>query len=140
MRTVLLLFTSIIITLIFSSCTTKEEIVKNKTPMKTRSEGKFIVSAPIVLKGGDGAIGIGGNTEKKDMYVQQSVQDYYIKFCESTVTREEMEKALKKEKDLIKVLKLEIEYKDGNMDVCPQDPRSIAGRKGRYVIVHRIVG
>ena len=67
------------------------------TPMKSRSEGKFIVSAPIVLKSGDGGFSTGDDTKKKDMYVQQSVQDYYIKFCESSVTREEMEKALKKE-------------------------------------------
>ena len=53
-----------------------------------------------------------------DLYIERSVQDYFIKFCESKVSREELETHLSTKNTEIKVATLEVEFLDGSWDIC----------------------
>ena len=99
-------------------------------------EGTFIISAPVVEKT---FINKRGKIQKfTDYYVQRSIQDYFIKFCESGITRKELEKALARQKDsLIKTLTMEVEIKKGFWDSC--GPELVQSRTGAYMIIHRII-
>ena len=72
------------------ACGTNETVVRNKTPDKKNEEkGTYIISVPIVEK----PMVIKGEIQEiTDLYIERSVQDYFIKFCESKVTREELER------------------------------------------------
>jgi hypothetical protein len=108
----------------------------NKTEDLSTGDGKYIISAPIVKKS---FVQKNGNeTEFSEYYVQRSVQDYFIKFCEGKVTVAELEKHLKKEKGDIKSLTLEIEIKDGLWDSCDEN-NMVQSRTGEYIVIHRIV-
>lgn len=67
--------------------------------MKRLSEkkGTHIISVPIIEK----PMVIKGEVqEMTDLYIERSVQDYFIKFCESKVTRKEVENALSAQNQL----------------------------------------
>lgn len=109
----------------------------NKTPDKEVKKNVFEISAPIVKKP---FINKGG----KDMgfeeyYVQRSIQDYFIKFCESSVTKEELDRALEESKELVKALTIHAEIREGNWDICPDDPEHMQSRIGEYMVIHKIV-
>ena len=108
----------------------------NKTEDLSTGEGKYIISAPIIEK--SFVQKNGNNTEFFEYYVQRSVQDYFIKFCEGKVTVAELEKHLKKQKGDLKSLTLEIEIKDGLWDSCDEN-NMVQSRTGEYIIIHRIV-
>lgn len=73
----------------------------------------------------------------EEWYVRMSVQDYFIKWCESGVSQSEVESLLAKQKTLIKTLEVEMEIKNGDWDNC--DPNEIAAsRGGKYVIIKKI--
>ena len=74
----------------------------------------------------------------KEFYLQQSVQDYFIKFCESNVTWKELEEELSKIDSDIKALTLEVEFREGYWDIC-NDDRMQQSRVGKYLIIHRII-
>ena len=79
------------------SCTPKSSIhmEKNKLPDIPTEDKKVIITAPLVLKNF-----VKKNaevTDIKEWYIQRSVQDYFIKFCESEVSRKELEKYLTKQ-------------------------------------------
>ena len=120
------------------SCVTqkKESMKKNKVHDISTGEGKYIITAPIVFKS---FIKKNGEaSDKKELYIQRSIQDYYIKFCESKVTREELEKQLSKINGLIKALTLEVEYRNGDWDICDENMMQ-QSRVGKYIIIHRII-
>lgn len=121
------------------SCSSQKPttMVKNKTKDVSTGDGKFIISAPIVLKNFvDTKAKI---TNQKDYYIERSIQDYFIKFCESEVTREELETYLAtKDGIIIKAATLEIEYRDGEWDSCNDDAKE-QSRTGPYVIIYRII-
>lgn len=119
------------------ACGTNETVIRNKTPdEKNEEKGTFIITVPIVEK----PMVIKGEVqETTDLYIQRSVQDYFIKFCESMVTRKEVEKALAKQNSFIKTLEIEIEYKEGEWDNCQEIKEvKVASRTGKYVIIHKI--
>ncbi len=99
--------------------------------------GKQVINAPVVVKNF-----VQKNGEEMDFgeyYVRQSVQDYYIKFCESSITRKDLERQLAAIDSEIKTLTLEVEFREGNWDICEGDgPQQ--SRVGEYVIIYRIVG
>ena len=76
--------------------------------------------------------------KKKNIYIERSIQNYFIKFCESHITSEDLEEKLSKISSPIKALKLEIEYRKGNWDICDENEDQ-QSRVGEYVIVHRIL-
>ena len=124
--------------LIFSSCSTPKEEIENglKTPDETTERGTSIISAPIVYKN---AVSKRNEVlEFKDVYIQRSIQDYYIKFCESMVSRAELEEHLNKIPGDIKALTLEVQFREGEWDICEGDP-IMQSRIGQYVIIYRVI-
>lgn len=115
----------------------KDSTAGNKTPDKEVAQNVFEISAPIVKKP---FINKGGKDLGYDeYYVQRSVQDYFIKFCESKVTKEELDKALDESKELIKALTIQAEIREGEWDICPDDPEHMQSRIGKYMVIHKIV-
>lgn len=110
--------------------------MKNKTPDESTGDGKYIVAAPIVSK--SFVKKNGQPTGHSELYLQRSIQDYYIKFCESSVTRKELENYLDSLDELIKVAQLEVEFRDGYWDIC-DDNYMQQSRVGEYVVIHRII-
>ena len=142
MKTVLL--SLILVTLIgFMSCGTKEVVMTKKTPHNKTPDNRnvdkqtYIISVPVVEKK---RIWKGELTDETNLYIQRSIADYFIKFCESNVSREEVEKALAVQKSMIKTLRIEIEYLDGEWDNCQDNKEEkVASRTGEYVIIHKIM-
>lgn len=108
----------------------------NKTRDISSSNGKYIISAPVIIKNfvkKNGEI-----STHKEMYLQRSIQDYYIKFCESKISKEDLENHLSTINGEIKVVTLEVEFLDGSWDICDGDVEQ-QSRMGAYIIIHRIV-
>ena len=124
--------------LLFGSCSTPKEGIESglKTPDKTTERGTSIISAPIVYKN---AVSKRNEVmEFKDVYIQRSIQDYYIKFCESMVSRAELEEHMNKISGDIKALTLEVQFREGEWDICEGDPM-MQSRIGQYVIIYRVI-
>ena len=96
-----------------------------------------IVSHKLVTKNGK-------ITEHEDLYFSLSVQDYFIKFCESDVTLKDIKPFINDGDDIldlissIKSVTLEIEIKDAEWDNC-NEPGYVQSRTGPYVIIKRIL-
>jgi hypothetical protein len=69
---------------------------------------------------------------KGDLYVRCSIQDYFIKVCESNVSREELLPFLNKG------ITVDMEIRDGEWDRCPNDPEHIQSRIGTYAVIYNI--
>ncbi len=109
---------------------------KKKTEDASSADERKIITAPIVLKS---FIKKNGEpADFKEMYVQRSIKDYFIKFCESQVTRKELEDHLAAIGSPIKTVTLEVSFREGEWDVCEEN-ELMQSRIGEYVIVHRIV-
>lgn len=129
------------------SCGTKKEQLpktetappmetKNKTPAeKGSTENSFIVSGPVLEKVRLIKSEIQGET---DFFLQRSVQDYFIKFCESQVSRSELEAYLNKQKTSLKTLHAEIEYREGEWDSCDENEK-VASRTGKYIVLLQLL-
>ena len=109
---------------------------KNKTKDESSGDQKYIISAPLVVKyfrKKNGEL-----TDRKELYIRRSIQDYFIKLCESKVSFEDLESYLPETEEEIKVVKLEVEFREGNWDSCDEDEES-QSRVGEYVVVHQII-
>ena len=126
-----------IICLFTSSCANQKDtnMMNNKAKDTSTGTGKYIISAPVIIK--DFVKKNGEITLQKEIYIQRSIQDYYIKFCESKISREDLKKHLSNLED-IKVVTLEVEFIDGYWDIC-DDNLEQQSRIGEYVIIHRII-
>ena len=127
------LFSILLLSLLFLySCAVKNYTL-NKTP-KITENGQIwrgqIVSKTFVSKGGK-------VTESRDLYFRLSVKDYFIKFCESDVTFEQIEPFINNEFE-IKSVTLEIEIKDGEWDNC-NVPGYVQSRTGPYIVINKIL-
>ena len=80
---------------------------------------------PFVIKNGV-------ETDQMELYLRCSIQDYFIKLCESNVAREDLELYLNKG------ITVEMEIVDGEWDRCPGDP-VVQSRIGKYVTIKSIV-
>lgn len=128
-----------ITSLVTTSCIIQKErhMTKNKIEDIPTGGEKFIVTAPIVLKSFTRKNA--ETTAYQEMYIQRSTQDYFIKFCESKVGLKELKNHLSKIDGDIKVVTLEVEFREGSWDIC-DDNELQQSRIGKYVIIHRIVG
>lgn len=88
-----------------------------------------VVEKPFLKKNGE-------STDRKEFYLQMSIQDYYIKFCESKVKEADLKERLDRQTGLIKTLKLEVEFKTGEWDRCGEE--AVQSRVGDYVIILRM--
>ncbi len=68
----------------------------------------------------------------KEYYLRCSVDDYFIKFCESQVTPADLAPYLDQG------IKVEMELKEGLWDQCPGDESEVQSRSGTYAAVHKI--
>lgn len=75
---------------------------------------------------------IGEASELKELYLRCSVQDYFIKFCESGVTRAQLEPFVNKG------IKVKMTVVDGNWDICPGDFQDMQSRTGRYAVIESL--
>lgn len=107
---------------------------------KAQNKNKMITSGLIVEK--EFVNKIGKSAGFKEMYFRLSVQDYFIKFCESKVSKEELKEYLEKHSTQSilgdKSITLEVEVVEGAWDICDYSER-VQSRIGKYVIIHRIV-
>jgi len=114
------------------SCASQKNVVEEK--QENKSDSIELVSAPIVEKPFFNKAG--KKMDFTEFYIQQSAQDYYIKFCESRVSREELETALSKIEGNIKTLTIEVTFKEGLWDSC--EDYEVQSRVGKYVVLHEI--
>ena len=75
---------------------------------------------------------IGKTGDFKELYLRCSVQDYFIKLCESKVTRSELLKYLNQG------ISVSMEIRQGDWDICPGDTMPIQSRIGSYAVIHKI--
>lgn len=132
------MFKQYILFLIFiyfnSSCISQNVNTMKKN--KVDKNGKAIITAPVVVK--NFIKKNGQPTGIKEFYVRRSVQDYFIKFCESNISKEDLEKHLEKSNDLIKTLTLEVEFEEGSWDICDGNYEQ-QSRIGKYIVIHRVI-
>jgi hypothetical protein len=73
---------------------TKKELIPHNKKLSTNSSAKQIITAPIVTHSFFNKKGV--VIEKEQIYLQLSVQYYYVKFCKSVVNKTEFEVYLMK--------------------------------------------
>ncbi len=134
-----LLFISITVLLIlFYACNNKNLAKKDKHESITeKTEETMIVTAPLVKKA---FVNKGGETGNfQEWYVRLSTDDYFIKFCESKVSRAELEKEIGKQSDeMINSLSMKIEIREGEWDIC-DETEMLQSRVGEYAVIYSIV-
>lgn len=132
-----ILYLPICVSLFLMSCVDQRKtVVKNKAEDISTGDRKYIISAPIVIK--DFVKKNGKASQNKEIYVERSIQDYFIKFCESKISREEFDDHISKIIGEIKTVTIEIEFRDGYWDICDGDNMQ-QSRTGEYVIIHRVI-
>lgn len=120
----------LIITLI-SSCNNSEDIVSNQSKGLSMADAKpniyncQLIEKEFVNKGGK-------MPGFKELYLRCSVQDYFIKFCESNVTKKDLEPYINKG------ISVEVEVKDGMWDHCSENLAEVQSRMGPYIIIKKI--
>jgi|GEM_PF-5282808 len=113
--------------LVMCSCDPDPE---SPVAMEKRPTGHYtghLIEKPFIDKAGRPAGGA-------DLYLRLSMGDYFIKFSESSVTREDL--AI----HVGSVVSLAGEIRDGDWDIGPGDPPEMQSRIGPYFVVSRIVG
>jgi hypothetical protein len=117
------------------SCSTKKEIMlvcDDPGPVRHHA----IITAPIVTKNFVNKAGV--TTGQVEYYIQQSMQDYFIKFCESNVSIKELNEKLENIEGDIKALQLEVEMREGDWDICDGN-HEIQSRVGEYMVILKIL-
>ncbi|CAG0951353.1 MAG: hypothetical protein HND27_02435 [Bacteroidetes bacterium] len=69
----------------------------------------------------------------KEYYLRCSMQDYFIKLCESSVKSDELKPFLNKG------ITVEMEIREGLWDKCNSDFEQVQSRTGKYVVIKRII-
>lgn len=112
-----------IFSLLFSCTSNKEVTTGNK--MALSEPGTIscqLIEKEFINKGGK-------VQEYKELYLRCSVQDYFIKFCESNVTSMELEPYLNSG------ITVKMEIREGRWDHCEGDPDYAQSRIGKYVVI-----
>lgn len=122
-------FLFVLTIILISGCSVQKKVVETSKEANT-SSGK-VISAPIVEKPFYNKIG--ERMDYTEFYVQQSQQDFFIKFCESNVTSKQLEAALNQIESPIKTLTMKVEFREGNWDSCGE--YEVQSRVGRYVVL-----
>ncbi len=108
--------------------TTKDSY--NSMEKKPQDPDKFMISGHIaekefIKKNGQPA----GFTE---LYFRASVKDYFIKFCESKITKKDLDPFIDQ------VVTVHAEIRDGNWDICEDGPQEMQSRIGAYMIIKEL--
>ncbi len=75
----------------------------------------------------------GKTTGLQEFYLRCSIQDYFIKLCESEVQKEDLVPFLNKG------IKVRATVIDGEWDICPDADQELQSRIGKYVVIHEIL-
>lgn len=111
------------------ACNNSKEIAQSKGMSKTEAK-PYIYSCQLIEKE---FVNKGGKmTGFKELYLRCSVQDYFIKLCESSVTKKELEPYIDKG------ISVEVEVKDGMWDHCSDNLAEVQSRMGPYIIIKKI--
>lgn len=125
MRTLILILSAIFIFL--SSCKNSSETSLKEKDSNAKYTTCQLIEKEFVNKGGK-------VTEYKELYLRCSIQDYFIKLCESNVDVKTLRKYLNKS------ISVEIEIRDDGMwDICTDDPAYAQSRTGAYVVIKKII-
>ena len=93
----------IALSILFSCSTSKEKpSQQNNVSDKKPAEKSYLITAPIVKK--HFVNKAGRTTDHIEYYVQQSIQDYFIKFCESDVSEDVLKERLNRIQGDIKTI------------------------------------
>lgn len=111
-------------------------MIMTKEKDQESSNNRVIITAPITKSHKPDALG--KPSAISEFYINRSIQDYYIKFCESSVSLQEFESKYDSMTNLIITMRLEVTFKSGNWDNCPNHPVD-GDRHGEYVVLHQIV-
>jgi len=106
--------------------------------VKTRtvsSDGFMIITAPVVEK--EFISPKGESNGIIELYLRLSMQDFFIKFCESKVSEEELKKYISEDPKDFRVGKFEIEIREGAWDHCDEVVSN--SRIGSYVVIMTIL-
>jgi hypothetical protein len=98
---------------------------------KPQDPDKFVMTGHIVEK--DFIKKNGRKAGFSELYFRASIQDYFIKFCESGITRSDLDPFVDK------VVSIEAEVIKGNWDICPGDPQEMQSRIGHYLVVKKLL-
>jgi len=109
-----------IIPLLLFSCNSYAQEKSNSTKNITTTSCQ-IVEKLFVNK-------LGHTSDHSEIYLRCSIQDYFIKFCESKVTHKKLEKYINK------VITVTYEIKEGEWDRCKGEP-DMQSRVGTYVTI-----
>jgi hypothetical protein len=74
--------------------------------------------------------------ERKEFYVRRSMADYFIKFCESGITTEDL-RARFGDSEEVTGLAYEAEIRSGDWDSCGEVPTR-QSRVGQYIVIFRL--
>ena len=118
------------------SCSTKKETVLGVYDDHGPVVHHAVIKAPIVKKNFVNTAG--KPTDHVEYYIRQSIQDYYIKFCESNISIKELNEKLENIEGDIKALQLEVEMREGDWDICDGN-HEIQSRIGEYMIILKIL-
>lgn len=95
---------------------------QDKSNVQEMTVGAEIVEKVFVNKGGK-------VTNYKELYLRCSVQDYFIKLCESKVSKEELMKYVDKG------VTVHVEIREGMWDHCDPNPAYAQSRTGLYAAI-----
>lgn len=118
----------ILLVSLFSCSSQKETTLQNKELPKemglteSQTTSCQLVEKEFINKGGK-------VTEYKELYLRCSIQDYFIKLCESKVTRKELEPYINSG------ITVKMEIKQGMWDHCDPNPAYAQSRTGTYVSI-----
>jgi hypothetical protein len=121
-------FSIFILIFSLSSCSNTKEVNTEKSMKLTDSKTTScqLVEKAFTNKGGK-------VTAHKELYLRCSIQDYFIKICESSVTAEQLRPYINTG------IEVEMEIKNGMLDHCNDDPAYAQSRTGTYIIIKRII-
>ena len=108
---------------------------KIQAPHNQPSSDIHTITAPIIEKPFNQKNGVSNN--QMEYYIRRSIQDYFIKFCESQIQRAELDNYLESVSGPIKTAKMDIEIRQGEWDNCSQ-PIGPQSRVGPYIVILKI--
>ena len=123
-------FLIISVTFFLIACSTTKPVNKKPQGLQMSDAKPNIYNCQLIEKE---FVNKGGKiTTFKELYLRCSVQDYFIKLCESNLTRDELEPYINKG------ISVEVEIKDGLWDHCSENVAEVQSRMGTYVVIKSI--
>lgn len=125
------LVVSFFVVCLFPSCDSPSEVMQKPIEKKAQDPEKFVLTGELIRKGLIKKNGM--ETGYTDLYIRASVQDYYIKFCESEVDRGVLEPLVGQ------VISIHVVIKSGLWDDCNESETEVQSRTGNYVVVKELM-